>query len=79
MGQKVTNSPQTTTSHTLSNPSKPSPKPAPSPKSQGLCTGVAAWSSAIAYTGGAKVTHDNHLWVAKWWTQASAPEGQSKF
>jgi len=73
MGQKITKPP---TSHT---PSKPSPKPSPSPKLQGLCTDVAAWSSEIAYTGGAKVTHDNHLWVAKRRTQASAPGGQSTF
>ncbi|HVV20077.1 MAG TPA: chitinase, partial [Pseudonocardiaceae bacterium] len=34
----------------------------------GSCAGVSAWSSTTAYTGGAKVTYNGHLWTAKWWT-----------
>jgi chitinase len=41
----------------------------------GACAGVAAWNSGIAYTGGAKVTYNGHLWTAKWWTQADTPGG----
>ncbi|KAH7098575.1 glycoside hydrolase [Auriculariales sp. MPI-PUGE-AT-0066] len=41
----------------------------------GSCAGVAAWSSAIAYTGGQQVTYNGHLWTAKWWTQADTPGG----
>ncbi|KAI3604594.1 glycoside hydrolase family 18 protein [Moniliophthora roreri] len=41
----------------------------------GGCSGVAAWSSAVAYTGGSQVTYNGHLWTAKWWTQADTPGG----
>jgi chitinase len=41
----------------------------------GGCSGVSAWSSGVAYTGGQKVTYGGHLWTAKWWTQADTPGG----
>ncbi|VDB91955.1 unnamed protein product, partial [Peniophora sp. CBMAI 1063] len=41
----------------------------------GSCSGVAAWSSAIAYTGGQEVTYNGELWQAKWWTEADVPGG----
>ncbi|KAG7089660.1 hypothetical protein E1B28_011320 [Marasmius oreades] len=43
----------------------------------GGCTGVSAWSSSIAYNGGAQVTFNAHLWTAKWWTQADTPGGSA--
>jgi hypothetical protein len=39
------------------------------------CNGVAAWNSGKAYTGGATVTYNGHVWTAKWWTQADTPGG----
>ncbi|MQY11792.1 GlcNAc-binding protein A [Streptomyces sp. RB5] len=34
---------------------------------------AAAWVATQAYTGGAQVTHNGHLWRAKWWTQGEEP------
>jgi predicted chitinase/chitodextrinase len=34
-----------------------------------------AWSSAIAYQGGAAASHNGHNWSAKWWTQNDVPGG----
>ncbi|KIM43625.1 carbohydrate-binding module family 5 protein [Hebeloma cylindrosporum] len=59
--------PPTTTPTTTSGPT--------TTPSTGKCSGVAAWSSSIAYNGGAKVTYGGHLWSAKWWTQADTPGG----
>ena len=39
----------------------------------GQCSGVAAYNSATAYTGGQSVTYGGHKWTAKWWTQGEAP------
>ncbi|KAJ8072574.1 Chitinase 2 [Marasmius tenuissimus] len=39
--------------------------------------GAPAWSSSVAYNGGAQVTYNGHLWTAKWWTQAETPGGSS--
>lgn len=47
------------------------------PPSGGSCTGVAAWSSTTAYTGGSQVVFSSHLWVAKWWTQGDTPGGSA--
>ncbi|KAG8781947.1 hypothetical protein FRC12_021384 [Ceratobasidium sp. 428] len=43
----------------------------------GGCSGIAAWSSGIAYTGGQVVTYGGHKWTAKWWTQADTPGGSA--
>ncbi|MEV8513207.1 chitinase [Dactylosporangium sp. NPDC051484] len=43
----------------------------PSP-STGVCS-AAAWSSSIAYTGGALVSYNGHTWRAQWWTQGETP------
>ncbi|THH17165.1 hypothetical protein EW146_g3590 [Bondarzewia mesenterica] len=40
-----------------------------------VCSGVAAWISTTAYTGGQTVTFGGHLWTAKWWTEADTPGG----
>jgi chitinase len=48
---------------------------APPTGGSGSCSGVAAWSSSVAYNGGAKVSYNGHLWTAKWWTQADTPGG----
>jgi chitinase len=37
------------------------------------CTGVPAWSATTIYTGGQTVKHNNHKWLAKWWTQGETP------
>ncbi|EIN05503.1 hypothetical protein PUNSTDRAFT_122390 [Punctularia strigosozonata HHB-11173 SS5] len=39
------------------------------------CAGVAAWNSAVAYTGGQSVTYGGFLWTAKWWTEGDTPGG----
>ncbi|KAF9014997.1 class III chitinase [Cyathus striatus] len=41
----------------------------------GNCAGVATWSNSVAYTGGAQVIYNGHLWMALWWTQADTPGG----
>lgn len=43
--------------------------------SSGSCSGVAAWNSAVAYTGGQEVTYGGKLWKASWWTEADTPGG----
>ncbi|KAF9479507.1 hypothetical protein BDN70DRAFT_932490 [Pholiota conissans] len=50
-------------------------KPTTTTVASGLCANVAAWSSAIAYTGGMQVTYGGFLWTASWWTQADTPGG----
>jgi chitinase len=45
--------------------------------SAGGCVGVAAWSAATAYTGGAVVSYNGHKWTAKWWTQGETPGNNS--
>ncbi|KAG1856974.1 glycoside hydrolase family 18 protein [Suillus subalutaceus] len=37
------------------------------------CTGVAAWTTGVAYTGGDEVTYDGYLWTASWWTEGRHP------
>jgi chitinase len=39
------------------------------------CSGVAAWSSSTAYSGGAVVNYTSHKWTAKWWTYGDTPGG----
>jgi chitodextrinase len=41
-------------------------------QTSGSCSD-AAWNSATAYSGGAKVSYNNKTWRAKWWTQNNAP------
>jgi chitinase len=43
----------------------------PPPGGGGSCP--AAWNSATAYSGGAKVSYNGHTWTAKWWTQGDVP------
>ncbi|KAG0263665.1 hypothetical protein BG011_008380 [Mortierella polycephala] len=37
------------------------------------CSGISAYSSSSAYTGGAKVTFDGFIYTAQWWIQGAAP------
>lgn len=37
------------------------------------CSGVSAWQSGVAYTGGDRVTYDGSLWEAKWWSRGTEP------
>ncbi|KAJ6478623.1 glycoside hydrolase [Mycena vitilis] len=43
----------------------------------GGCANVAAWTSTLAYVGGSRVTYNDHIWQAKWWSEADAPTGPS--
>ena len=47
----------------------------PTPTPGGSCSGIAAWNSTTAYTGGSQVTFNGELWQAKWWTQGDTPGG----
>lgn len=37
------------------------------------CSGVSAWDSTVAYTGGEEVSYNGHLWTAQWWTEDDTP------
>jgi len=65
----ATTSTPTSTSHSTSTTSTSKPP------TTGSCAGVAAWSSAVAYTGGAEVVYNGQLWTDKWWTEADTPGG----
>ncbi|KAF8929509.1 hypothetical protein EDD21DRAFT_444422 [Dissophora ornata] len=39
----------------------------------GSCSGISAWSSSTAYSGGAKVTSGGYIYTAQWWTQGDTP------
>ncbi|KAF9400064.1 hypothetical protein BGX21_005043, partial [Mortierella sp. AD011] len=45
--------------------------------STGSCSGVSAWSSSTAYSGGAKVTYNGYEYTAQWWTQGDTPGSAS--
>jgi len=47
------------------------------PTAPGACT-VAAWSSQVAYSGGATVSYGGHRWTATWWTQGDVPGANSQ-
>ncbi|KAI5124432.1 hypothetical protein M0805_008316 [Coniferiporia weirii] len=64
----TTTSKTTSTSKTSTSTSSTSTTPA-----SGSCSGVAAWSSGVAYTAGEKVVSGGHLWTANWWTEGDVP------
>ncbi|EAU93428.2 class III chitinase [Coprinopsis cinerea okayama7 len=66
---------RSTTSTSTSTTTTGSSTPAPPAPTGGLCAGVSAWSSSVAYDGGSKVVYSGRLWTAKWWTQADIPGG----
>ncbi|KAF9479509.1 hypothetical protein BDN70DRAFT_806951 [Pholiota conissans] len=70
----TTTKPPTTTTPPITTPTTTS-KPTTTTVASGSCANVAAWSSAIAYTGGMQVTYGGFLWTASWWTQADTPGG----
>ncbi|KAI5117744.1 hypothetical protein M0805_004933 [Coniferiporia weirii] len=72
----TTTSKTTTTSSNPTSTKSTSTSAAPTPTS-GSCSGVAAWSSSVAYNGGAQVTYNGHLWTAKWWSEADTPGGSA--
>ncbi|KAK9765513.1 hypothetical protein K7432_006100 [Basidiobolus ranarum] len=39
----------------------------------GICDDVSAWDTKTAYFESQTVTHEGHLWQAKWWTQGDTP------
>ncbi len=59
-----------------SQPTDPTTPPT-SPTNPGTCT-AAAWSSSVAYSGGATVSYGGHRWTAKWWTQGDVPGANSQ-
>ncbi|KAF7306627.1 Glycoside hydrolase family 18 protein [Mycena indigotica] len=67
----------TTSKATSSTKASSTTSSSPSGPTNGVCTGIAAWSSSVAYTGGSKVTYNSHLWTAQWWTQADTPGGSA--
>ncbi|KAJ8594182.1 glycoside hydrolase family 18 protein [Rhizopogon salebrosus TDB-379] len=57
-----------------------SPTPTPTTTTTtgtGNCAGIAAWTTGVAYTGGAEVTYGGSLWTAKWWTENDTPGGSA--
>ncbi|EPQ60976.1 glycoside hydrolase family 18 protein [Gloeophyllum trabeum ATCC 11539] len=71
----TTSTSTTKTSSTITT-SSTSTVPTSTPTSSS-CSGVSAWSSSVAYTGGSQVTYNGHLWTAKWWTQGDTPGGSA--
>ncbi len=41
------------------------------------CSGLPTWSASTAYSGGAKVKHQNRAYQANWWTQGNDPAQRS--
>jgi chitinase len=74
-GGTSTTPPPTSTTTTTTTTSTPPTTTTTTTKPPAGCSGVAAWSSSIAYTGGQQVSYGGHLWQAKWWTQADTPGG----
>jgi chitinase len=67
----------TTTSTTPTDPTTPTEPTDPTTPSEptnppATCS-AAAWSSSTVYTGGQEVSHNGHIWSAKWWTQGEEP------
>ncbi|KAG0223538.1 Chitinase 1 [Actinomortierella wolfii] len=52
--------------------SGPTPTATPTP-TPGGCSGVSAWNSSTAYSGGAKVSYEGYVYTAQWWTQGDTP------
>ncbi|KDQ54773.1 carbohydrate-binding module family 5 protein [Jaapia argillacea MUCL 33604] len=67
----------TTTSSTSTTGTTTSTSSAPSASttSTGSCSGVATWSSSVAYTGGETVVYNGDLWTAQYWTEDDTPGG----
>lgn len=65
-GTTTTSAPGTTTTTTTS-------AAATTTASSSGCSGVSAWDSTVAYTGGEEVSYNGHLWTAQWWTEDDTP------
>ncbi|WP_454042779.1 carbohydrate-binding protein [Cellulosimicrobium sp. Marseille-Q8652] len=52
-------------------PTPQTPQTPPTPRTRP--TGLAPWSAAAVYTGGATVTYQGQSYRAKWWTQNDVP------
>jgi len=55
----------------------PSATPTTAPTSSPGCS-TTAWNAALAYSGGAPVSYNNHNWTAQWWTQGDIPGSNSQ-
>ncbi|PPQ99959.1 hypothetical protein CVT24_009538 [Panaeolus cyanescens] len=71
----ATTAPPTSTAPGTTTRPPTSTPPTSTPPTSGSCSGVAAWSSSVAYNGGTSVTYGGHLWTASWWSQADVPGG----
>ena len=69
-----TSTPPTSTPPPTTTPPTTTPPTTTPPPTTGTCT-IAAWSSTVAYNGGAVVSYNQHKWTAKWWSQADVPGG----
>jgi chitinase len=54
-------------------PSNPPTTTPPTTPPGGVTCTAAEWSSSAIYVGGDQVSHDSHLWKAKWWTTNEEP------
>ncbi|PPQ63527.1 hypothetical protein CVT24_004755 [Panaeolus cyanescens] len=70
----TTTTPSTSQPPATTTQSTTQPPPTTTP-TNGHCTGIPAWSSSVAYQGGAQVIFNSHVWTARWWTQADTPGG----
>lgn len=75
MGQGGSSSTTITTTMSSTSTTSSTTTTTTSPPGGGSCSGIAAWSSGVAYTGGQQVTYNGHLFTAKWWTQGDVPGG----
>jgi hypothetical protein len=73
----VTPTPITPTPINTPTPTTPAPTntPTPTPTPGGDACTAPLWSPSAIYVSGDVVTHNNHEWRAKWWTQGEEPPG----
>jgi len=46
-------------------------------KPSGQCENIQTWKSDVPYLHDDKVVYKNHLWTAKWWSQADTPDSSA--
>ncbi|MGW0557600.1 glycosyl hydrolase family 18 protein [Streptomyces sp. NPDC002926] len=76
VGGSATPDPTPSPSDPTPTPGNPTPSPGnptPSPSAPPAGCTAPAWSPAPAYTGSTQVSHNGHVWKAKWWTQGEEP------
>lgn len=68
-----TTTPTTVKTTTTTTKTTSSPATTTTPPSGGSCTGVAAWTTGVAYTAGQRVVYNGQLWQANYWTEGDPP------